>query len=140
MPNRCPAPNCQSNYYPNDPYVSEFELSSQPVEVRQQWFNALHRENIAALKHVYVCIHHFRDEDIERTYKVPNPDGSFTENPRGKPKLRKGAVPPSLPGSAPYHSELSSKPARLSFDTKEDEQFQKAIMLSRESKNLEESK
>ena len=112
MPNKCSAPNCKSNYYPDDPYIPVFELPNQPEELRQQWFNALHRENITALKHVYACIHHFREDDIDRTYKIPNPDGSFTEVPRGKPKLRKGAIPSSLPGCAPYYSESSSKPAR----------------------------
>ena len=54
MPNKCSAPNCKSNYYPDDPYIPVFELPNQPEELRQLWFNALHRENITALKHVYI--------------------------------------------------------------------------------------
>ena len=50
--------------------------------------------------------------------KVPNLDGSITEVPRGRPKLRKEAIPSSLQG--PYYSESSAEPARLSFNTKED--------------------
>ena len=125
MLNKCSAPNCKSNYNLDDPYIPVFELPNQPEELRQQWFNALHRENITALRHVYVFIHHFREDDIDRTYKIPNPDGSFTEVPRGKPKLRKGAILSSLPGCALYYSEPSPKPTRLSFDSKEVIHFQK---------------
>ena len=38
---------------------------------------------------------HFREDDIEHVFKVPNPDGSFSEIPRTQPKLRAGAVPSS---------------------------------------------
>ena len=140
MPNRCSAPNCKSNYYPGDPYIPVFKLPNEPEEIRKQWFNALRRENISELKHVFVCIHHFHDNDVERTYKIPNPDGSLSEIPRGQPKLKKGAIPSLLPGCAPYYSESSSKPTRLSFDHKEDIHFQKAIILSRESQQIEELK
>ena len=89
------------------------------------------------LKHVFVCIHHFHDNDVERTYKILIPDGFLSEIPRGQPKLKKRAIPSLIPGCAPYYSESSSKPTRLSFDDKEDIQFQKVIILAA---NLSKSK
>ena len=115
-------------------------MPNEPEEIRKQWFNALRRENISDLKHVFVCIHHFHDNDVERTYKIPNPDGSLSEIPSGQPKLKKGAIPSLLPGCAPYYSESTSKPTRLSFNHKEDIHFQKGIILSRESQQIEELK
>ena len=44
MPNKCSAPNCISNYYPQDPYVPVFKLPNDPPELRHKWINALHRE------------------------------------------------------------------------------------------------
>ena len=76
MPNRCSATNCKSNYYPGDPYIPVFKLPNEPEEIRKQWLNVLRRENISDLKYVFVCIHHFHDNDVERTYKIPNPDDS----------------------------------------------------------------
>ena len=123
MPNKCSAPNCTSNYYPSrDPYVPVFKLPSQPPELRQEWIKALHRENITDLQHIFVCVNHFREEDIERAYKVPNPDGTFQEIPRGHPSI--------LPGSPSYYS-APVPMHRLSLEAKEADQFTKVIQLSR---------
>ena len=60
-------------------------------ELRQAWICALRRENIDNLKVVNLCVKHFREEDVEVSHKAPNGDGTFTEIPRAKPKLRDGA-------------------------------------------------
>ena len=139
MPNKCSAPNCTNNYYPSrDPYVPVFRLASKPPELRQEWIKALHRENITDLKHIFVCVNHFREEDIERAYKVPNPDGTFQEIPRCQPKLRTGAVASILPGCPSYYSPPVLM-QRLSLEAKEVDQFTKVLQLSRTS-HMEDTK
>ena len=32
MPNKCSAPNCFRNYYPDDPYIPVFKLPNKPPE------------------------------------------------------------------------------------------------------------
>ena len=63
MPNQCSAPGCRSNYR-REPYTPVFKLPATPTTLHDQWLNALHRENIDTLKHIYVCMHHFHPEDI----------------------------------------------------------------------------
>ena len=62
MPNQCSAPGCKINYR-REPYTQVFLLPATPPELRDQWLNALHRENIETLKHIYVSVHHFYPED-----------------------------------------------------------------------------
>ena len=108
--------------------------------MRHKWINALHRENIS-LKHVFLCIKHFREEDVEHVYKVQNPDGSVSEIPRGQPKLRKDAVPCFLQDCPSYYSApSSSRGHRFSFESKQDDQFALALQLSRVSKMAEEAR
>ena len=85
MPN-CSAPRCKGNYTPED-RVPVFKLPEGPPELRHAWVRALHREDIADLKTVYVCAKHFQKEDIEYFHKVPRGDGSFYEVPR-KTKIK----------------------------------------------------
>ena len=63
MPNHCSAPRCKSNYR-GEPYTPVFKLPTAPYELRTQWLNALHRDNIADLSYIYVCMHHFHPKDI----------------------------------------------------------------------------
>ena len=63
MPNHCSAPGCRSNYR-GEPYTPVFKLPTVPQELRTQWLNALHRDNLCDLKNIYVCLHHFHPEDI----------------------------------------------------------------------------
>ena len=74
------------------------------------------------LKVVNVCIKHFREEDVEYFHKVPNGDGTFTNVPRDKLKLKEGAVTCLNPGCSPYYSStLPAKRTRLSYVSKEEE-------------------
>ena len=45
MPNHCSAPGCRSNYR-GEPYTPVFKLPTAPQELRTQWLNALHRDNL----------------------------------------------------------------------------------------------
>ena len=97
------APGCKSNYKP-DERIPCFRLPKAPPELKQAWIRALHRENIDELKEIFVCIKHFRAEDVEYTHKVPNGDGTFREIPRASPKLKDGAIPCFLPECSSYYS------------------------------------
>ena len=66
MPNTCSAPNCRSNYK-GEPYTPIFALP-KCQDLAQKWLRAICREGASDLKSVYVCIKHFRDEDIQRKF------------------------------------------------------------------------
>ena len=138
MPNKCSAPNCFSNYYPDDPYIPVFKLPNKPPELRQEWITALRRVNMTDFKFIFVCAKHFREDDIEHVFKMPNPDGSFSEISRAQPKLRTGAVPSILPGCSSYYSKPLAPIHRLSFEEKEYDHFTRAIQLSCISQKEEE--
>ena len=130
MPRSCSAPGCRSNYSPDD-RVPMIKMPEHTPELRQAWKRALHRDNIDNLKVVNVCVKHFWEEDVEVSHKVPNGDGTFTEIPRAKPKLREGAVPCMLPGCSSYYSSTSTtKRTRLSYDAKEEELMNQTLQLS----------
>ena len=83
---------------------------------------ALHYENIDHLKVFNVCIKHFRGEDVELLHKLPNGDGTFTEIPPGKLKLKDDTVHCLLPGCPSYYSSTSAingLVCPLSYDSKE---------------------
>ena len=129
-------PCCRSNY-DRDERIPVFKLSQKPNQLRHAWLRALNRDDIDKLKVVYVCVNHFRDEDVEYTHIVPNGDGSYREI-RSKLKLKEGTVPSVLPGCPPYYSSHSATiRSRLSRDSKGDELFNQAMTLSLRSENEE---
>ena len=84
---------------------------------------------------------HFREEDVEAAYEVPKGDGTFTEVPRARPKLKEGAVPCLLPGCPWYYSTTSKKKRpRLSYDSKEEEFLNNTIQMSLISETEESDK
>ena len=88
MPNSCSVFGCKSNYK-SDEHVPVFKLPMKPDELRHTWIRALRRDDLHDFKGVYVCVKHFREEDIEYTHKVPNGDGTFREIARVNPRLKK---------------------------------------------------
>ena len=138
MPSNCSAPGCRSNY-DQDEHIPVFKLTQTPDQLRHAWLRVLHKDDIDKLKVVYVCVKHFRDEDVEYFHRVPNGYGSFREIPRSKLKLKEGKVLSSiLPGCPSYYSSHSAtKPSRLSRDSKDDELFNQALTLSLRSENEE---
>ena len=87
--------------------------------------------DIENLKHSYVCVHHFKPEDIISVDKITQADGKFTEKLRERPKLRTTAVPVLLPGCPAYLSaEQVGRPTRFTRESKEQEQFARALELS----------
>ena len=130
MPNQCSAPGCRSNYR-GEPCSPVFKLPNTPPELREQWLKSLHPVDIENLKHIYVCLHHFKPEDIITVDKIMQADGKFTEKFRERPKLRTTAVPMLLPGCPAYLSaEQVGRPTRFTRESKEVEQFARALELS----------
>ena len=111
-----------------------------PPTLNHAWTCALRREDIGDLKVVYVCINHFQKEDIDYTFKVAKGDGTFTEVPRVKPKLKEGAVPSLLPGCPAYYSTKPTKRNRLSYDAKEEDFMNQTRQLSLRSESQEKEK
>ena len=67
-------------------------------------------------------------------------DGTFYDVPRGRPKLKPGAIPSLLPGCPSYYSSTVSagvKRTRLSLDCKERDFLNQTINLSLKSENIE---
>ena len=63
--------------------------------------------------------------------KIIQADGKFTEKLRERPKLRTTAVPVLLPGCPAYLSaEQVARPTRFTRESKEEEQFARALELS----------
>ena len=130
MPNSCSAPGCKS-IYESDDRIPIFKMPRNPPELRQAWIRALRRDYIEDMKVVRVCIKHFRAEGIEASHKVHKGDGTFTEVPRDRPKLKEGAVPCLLSGCPSYYSTMSkTKRTRLSHDSKEEELLNRTIQMS----------
>ena len=112
MQNKCWAPGCKSNYYPNDPYIPVFK-SPDDLALQKVWLNALHREHENPPKVFYVCVLHFHDKDIEDTFKV-NDGAEVKYIKRERPFLVKGAIPSILPGCPSYLSSTrTSRPSRF---------------------------
>ena len=130
MPNHCSAPGCRSNYR-GEPYTPVFKLPTTPHELRIQWLNALHRDNIGDLKNIYVCMLHFHTKDIITVDRVLQADGNFTETVRTRPRLCLNAVPSILPGCPRYlSSEPLPRPTQFIRETKDEKHFAHAIRLS----------
>ena len=127
---------CKSNY-DDDERVPVFKMPHKPDQLRHAWIRALHREDIHELNAIYVCSKHLREDEVESTYKVPNGDGIYREMPRKYLKLKE-AVPSILPGCPTYYSTQSTnKRSRLSLESKDEELFSQALLLSLKSQTDE---
>ena len=83
----CAVFGCKINYN-DDHRVPVFKLPTKPDDLRHRWLQVLRRDDLQSFKVVYVCVNHFRQEDVEFTHKVPNGDGTYREIPRVNPKLK----------------------------------------------------
>ena len=72
MPNTCSVPRSRSNYKGE----AVFSIHTTP-DLANNWLRAICRECISVLNSVYVCIKHFREEDILRTFELHQADGSI---------------------------------------------------------------
>ena len=139
MPNRCSAPGCRSNYS-GEPYTPVFKIPNGPPDRVAQWKRALCRDNIDEIQNIYVCIKHFRDEDVETHFAIPQQDGSIKKVKRDILKLHQAAIPQFLPGCPSYLSTHSLKPTRLDSSVKDRHLLEVALKLSMEQQQLDNEK
>ena len=148
----CIVPGCNSNYHNQIKFTSIFSFPNDIV-LREKWFRAiprpredyemnkhlkvnfllLHNLNLILLLFIYifkVCIHHFHEEDIERTFLFH--DGTkMVEMVKKKITLKKSAVPSIFPNCPSYLTDVATKPQRLSWHDKEQKRVQEACEKSR---------
>ena len=144
MPNKCSAPGCRSNY-DGEPHTPIFKMPNRPPHIVSQWKRFLHREFIEEIRKIYVCLKHFRDEDVEFFFNIPQPDGSILQEKRNLPRLRPLAVPRFLPGCPSYLSNPTqcaptTPSTRLDLNTKDRDFLALGMELSMEQKKLDEEK
>jgi hypothetical protein len=99
MPYKCCVTACQSNYYPDQPYVTVFAFPDDE-ERSKIWKLKIPRENLVVNKNTRVCIKHFEDRYVVRQFEKKNKDGTVSYKPRKILELSEDAVPtlfPSLP-------------------------------------------
>ena len=141
MPNKCSAPGCRSNY-DGEPHTPIFKIPNGPPHIVYQWKRFLHREFIEEIKKNYVCLKHFRDEDVEIFFNIPQPDGSILQEQRNLPRLRPLAVPRFLPGCPSYLSNpipaRTTSSTRLDKNTKDRDSLALGMELSMEQKKVDE--
>ena len=136
MSNRFSAPGCRSNYA-GEPYTPVFMLPSGPPELVNSRLRALCREDIRELKNVFLCFKQFLDENIQSSFSILQPDGSYLEVP-AKPKLHKEAVSRFLPCCSPHFSSSSdSKQPKFDRSLREQQLIDTAIDQSLIQCNLE---
>ena len=126
----CLVPGCRSNYLGEDTSTSIFNFPKDE-RLREQWFRAIPRprkdyEDNKHMKvfnwnfhilisytqfnfYIYVCIHHFREGDIERSHQYFDGQRTMTV-PRDRVALKKGAVPSIFTYCPSYLSDSNSKP------------------------------
>ena len=115
--------------YKAEGYSPIFSLSKSP-EIADKWRRAICRQGAFELKSVYVCIKHFREEDIIRTFEIHQADGSMQPIALSKPKLIETAIPCVIPECPKYLSSTGNNPARLTYEYKEQELFDEAVRTS----------
>ena len=119
-------------------------MPNGPPHRVSQWKQFLHREFIEEIKKIYVCVKHFRDEDVENVFSIPQPDGSITQEKRILPKLSTLAVPCFLPGCPSYLSKsiqcARTPSARLDKNTKDRDHLALAMELNMRQKTIDEEK
>ena len=76
MPNTCSVFGCKSNYR-GHPSATVFKLPSSPRDLKDKWIRALRKDMATELPEemIFICIHHFREEDIIRVDSTVQADG-----------------------------------------------------------------
>ena len=90
----------------------------------------------------YVCVNHFRQEDVEYTQKFQMEMVLIVKFQESTQKLKDGAVPVFLPGHPSICSQsiASTKRRRVSPTSKDEEMFNEALILSLASESEEKEK
>ena len=129
MPNTCSVFGCKTNYR-GHPTVTIFKLPKTPRELRDKWIRALHRDDLAnntSEENIFICIHHFRDQDIIRVDRTLQADGTYTEIPRIRPIYRPNAVPVIFQGCPSHFTSIAPTSKRFRLESREEEYFAKGL-------------
>ena len=117
------------DHYKGHPKATVFRLPKGPPELVHDWIRALHRTETEDLQmdNIFICIHHFREEDLIRVDRVLQADGTYSEVPRERPTYRLNAVPVIFQGC---RSSTSATCKRYSRESKEEAHFAKSLKYS----------
>ena len=128
MPNTCSVYGCMTNYI-GHPTATVFKLPKGPRELRDKWITALHRDKVGELSenNIFICINHFREEDIIRVDRALQADGTLSEIPRIRPTYRPNAVPVIFQGCPSHFFSTYQTSKRFSRESKEEEYFAKGL-------------
>ena len=131
MPNTCSVSGCKTNYK-GHPKATVFRLPKGPPELVHDWIRALHRTETEDLQmdNIFICIHHFREEDLIRVDRVLQADGTYSEVPRERPTYRLNSVPVIFQGCPSYFTSTSATCKRYSRESKEEAHFAKSLKYS----------
>ena len=128
MPNTCSVYGCKTNYR-GHPRATVFRLPKGPPELKDKWITALHRDMSGDLSenNIFICINHFRVEDIVRVDRTLQGDGTYTEVPRITPTYRPNAIPVIFQGCPSHFTSAAQTSKRFSRESKEEENFAKGL-------------
>ena len=128
MPNTFSVYGCRTNYK-GHPTATVFRLPKGPRELRERWIAALHRDIVGDLSenNIFICINHFREEDIIRIVRALQAGGTYSEIPRIRPTYRPNAVPVIFQGCPSYFTSTAHTSKRFSRKSREEEYFAQGL-------------
>lgn len=91
MPQFCCIPLCKSNSK-DSRYMPTFKFPNDDRR-RQQWLDAIPRDNFVPSTYSGVCIKHFEERFIERDARVYHNDSTLLLAPYKYPRLKRDAFP-----------------------------------------------
>ena len=128
MSNMCSVFGCKTNYR-GHPSATVFRLPKGPPELKNQWIRALHLDIAGDLSenNTFICINHFREEDIIRVDRILQADGTYTETPRIRSTYSPNALPVIFQCFPSHFTSTAQTSKRFSRETKEEEDFAKGL-------------
>jgi hypothetical protein len=102
MPLKCCAPGCTSNYRKSEGYITVFRF---PNDSRMEvWKRKIPRQNLVITKNTRLCIKHFEERFIKRTFEFNDSEGIRRSELRDVPVLTSDAIPTLFDGLPSYLS------------------------------------
>lgn len=102
MPLKCCAPGCTSNYKQSDGHTTVFRF---PKDARLEvWKRKIPRQNLVITNNTRLCIKHFEERFIKRTFEFNDSEGVRRIEQRNVPILTNDAIPTLFDGLPSYLS------------------------------------
>ena len=79
---------------------------------------------------IFICIQHFREDDLIRVDIILQADGTYIEIPRERPTYRPNAVPVMFLGCPSYFTSTKESTKRYTRESKDKENFAKCLQGS----------